>query len=108
MIDYMMENDDCINCENDMYQLIESFIKDIQKLELRVVYLRYLLSGHLSEYDGKMLRLDIFSDLSGGYYDNAIYQKYLMNYCDGKDPMDCDPFSVRMWRISRGKEDFYF
>ena len=104
MIDCIIEDDTCTNCEHDMHQLIESFVRDMQKLELRVVYLRYLLSGYLSEHNGNMLRYDIFTDLSSGYYDNPAYQKYMMNYCDGKDPMDCNPFNAQIWRISRGEE----
>jgi hypothetical protein len=99
-------NIDCEKCEYGFYQIIDLLIKDIQKLELKVVRLRYLLSGFFQEHDGKMLKCELFSDLSGGYYEQPAYEKYISNYCDGQDPMDSADFVKHLMKVSRG-EDLY-
>ena len=104
--DYGTHDDGCDKCEYDFYRLTDRLIKDVQKLELRTVHLRYLLSGYLPEYDGKMLRGEIFSDLSGAYYEEPAYQKYVSNYCNRHDPMECVVFNKRLKKISIGEEEF--
>jgi hypothetical protein len=94
----------CENCGMDFYHLVDCLIKDIQHLESKVVYLRYSLSRLLPENDRKMLRSEIFSDLSGSYSDQSAYQQYVSEYCDGQDPMDIAEYCERLKRISCGKE----
>jgi len=88
----------------DFYQLIGLLTSDIRRLEAKVVRLRYLLSGHLSEYDGKMLRSEIFSDLSGCYLEQSVYKRYISDYCDGNDPMDSEEHIRLMMKLSKGEE----
>jgi hypothetical protein len=94
----------CSNCESEFHDLTDKLIMGIQHLETKVVYLRYLLSMHLPDWDGKMLRCDIFHDLTGGYWDHPAYQSYISKYYDGRDPMESKAFTDLMWNISRGKE----
>jgi len=99
-------NIDCEKCEYDFYQLIDWLIRDIQQLELKTVYLRYLLSRSLPAQDGITLKQEIFSNLSGRYYEQPGYQQYVSNYCGGRDPMDCTNFHEHMMKLSRGEEIF--
>ena len=62
------------------------------------------ISGHLSEYDGKMLRSEIFSDLSGCYLEQSVYKRYISDYCDGNDPMDSEEHIRLMMKLSKGEE----
>ena len=104
MVDYGIDCDYCDKCEMDFCQLIDLLITDIQHLESKVVRLRYLLSGFLSEHDGKMLMCEIFSDLSGRYYAQPAYKQYVAKYCDGHDPMDNTNFVEQMMKLSHGDE----
>ena len=101
MIDYDI---DCEKCEYDFCQTVDWLVKDIHRLELKVVRLRYLLSGFLPEHNGNMLRLEIFSGLSGRYYDDPAYQKYMSGWYNGQDPMECAKAAERMTKVSRGEE----
>jgi hypothetical protein len=104
MTDHEMFRDFCDNCGMDFYRLVDCLINDIQHLESKVVYLRYSLSKFLPEYNGNMLRCEIFSDLSGSYIDQSAYQQYVSEYCYGQDPMDTAEYCQRLMRISCGKE----
>jgi len=104
MTDFEMMDDCCDKCEMDFYQLIEWLINDIQHLESKVVYLRYSLSKLLPEYDGEMLRCDIFSDLSSIHYDQPAYQRYVSRYCGGHDPVDDAEFNKLLMMLSRGEK----
>jgi len=101
MVDY---NSDCEKCEYDFYRLLELLVKDIQQLEIKVVRLRYLLSGFLPPHESEMLKCEIFSDLSGRYYDDPAYQQYMANYCDGQDPMENAEIDEYMLKVAKGKE----
>ena len=95
---------DLDECEMYFYQLIDLLIADIKHLESKVVRLRYLLSGFLPEHDGKILKCEIFSDLSGSYYSQPAYQQYVAKYCDGHDPMDNTNYVEHMMKLSHGDE----
>jgi len=103
MTAHEMSRDFCDNCEMDFYSLVDCLIKDIQHLESKVVYLRYSLSMFLPEYDGEMLKCEIFSDLSGSYSDQSAYQRYVSDYCHGQDPMDTAEYCAHLMRVSCGK-----
>jgi hypothetical protein len=101
MNDFGCYGDCCDNCIEGSYDLIDSLVKDIKHLESKVVYLRYALSKHLSENDGKMLMVDIFSDLSGPHWDNPLYQQYMTAFHDGLNPLDNGDLSKYLKRIMR-------
>jgi hypothetical protein len=94
----------CSECVECFYGLTELLIKDIQRLEAKIVFLRYTLSGHLPAHDGEMLRSDIFSDLSGGYWDHPAYLEYMEEYNFGQDPMNDACQARLMLKISRGEK----
>ena len=94
----------CDNCIEESYELIDLLVKDIKHLEFKVIYLRHALSKHLSEYDGKMLMSEIFSDLSAPYWDKPIYQKYMKEYHEGVNPLDNGDLNKYLKRVLRGKE----
>jgi hypothetical protein len=73
----------CNNCIEDAYELVDALVKDIQLLASEVVRLRYLLSWHLTEHTGEMVRCESRSDLHGNYYHYPTYQDYVSEYCDG-------------------------
>ena len=96
MIDYRIGCDECDEREDDFTELIGLLFRDLQKLELRIVRLRYLLSGYLPEHDGKMPREEIFSDLAGGYCDCPAYRRYVSGHCGRREPMECAAYVERM------------
>jgi len=96
--------DCCDHCVEDFYNLTELLIKDIHHLEAKIVYLRYTLSQYLPVFDGEMLRSDIFSDLSGWYWDHPAYREYIDEYNYGQDPMDDAEQTRLKLRISRGEK----
>jgi len=98
------EIDPILPSEMDFYQLINLLITDIQRLESKVVHLRYSLSSFLSEHDREMLRCEILSDLNGSYHEQSAYQQYVSFYCDGHDPMDDESFNNHLLKLSLGKE----
>ena len=103
MDDCVLDDCFCNNCEMEFLDLVDHLILGIQHLESKVVYLRYLLSSYLPKWDGEMLRSDIFSDLTGGFWDKPAYQRFMSVYHGGFDPMDGEAFTGFMWRLSRGE-----
>jgi hypothetical protein len=104
MTDFYCYGDCCDNCIEESYELIDSLVKDIKHLESKVVYLRYMLSKHLSEHDGKMLMSDIFSALSAPHWDKPVYQEYMKIYHDGSNPLDNGDLSKYLKSMKQGKE----
>ena len=104
MTDYEWSDAYCDKCEMDFYDLIDKLVKDIQHLELKVVYLRHSLSGYLPECDGEMLKYEIFSDLSAGYWEQRAYQKYMLERYGGSDPIDSETHNELLKKLSRGEE----
>jgi hypothetical protein len=94
----------CDHCIEDAYELIEVLIRDIQLLASEVVRLRYLLSWHLPEHTGEMVRCESRSDLRGSYYHYPTYQDYVSKYCDGHDPFDCELYCNHMARLAKGEK----
>lgn len=103
MVDYEWDDDFCASHAMKFYDLIDRLIMDIQHLESKVVYLRYVLSKYLPAWDGEMLRCDIFCDLVGVYWDQPAYQEYLKEYTGGVDPMDSNAYIDFMCKLSRGE-----
>jgi len=104
MIEYRCHDICCDNCIVDFYNLIDIMIKDIQFLQAKAVYLRLLLSRTLPEYDGWLLRNDIFTDLAGCYWDNPAYKRFMEEFHSGLDPMDDEGHYKHITRIRHGEE----
>ena len=94
----------CNNCVVGSYDLIDSLVNDIQLLASEVVRLRYMLSFHLPKHIGKMVRVEICSDLHGVYYEYPIYQDYISFYHNGEDPFDSDKYCNHLLKLSEGEE----
>jgi len=101
--DYDWNDDFCASHAMQFYDLIDHLVTDIQHLESKVVYLRYVLSRYLPAWDGQMLRSDIFCDLTGVYWEQPAYQEYMKDYNGGLDPMESDTYTDFMWKLSRGE-----
>jgi hypothetical protein len=104
MINCEWDDDYYNKCEMNFYEIIEHLIKDIQHLEAKVVYLRYLLSGFLPKHDREMLMCDIFHDLASACWEHPAYRRYVLEYCDGHDPMGDDSYVALLTRLSTGEE----
>ena len=102
--DYDLDYIDCESCELEFYQLIEKLVADVQHLEAKSIYLRYLLSQYLPKHTGEMLRCDIFHDLYGSNYDYPAYQRYVSKWCGGRDPLDNWKRCKYLMRVSRGEK----
>jgi hypothetical protein len=95
----------CEACESEYFDIIDLLVKDIKHLETKAVYLRYTLSWLLpDEYDGKMLRSDIFSDLTPNHCEHPAYRRYVARYYRGRDPKDNWKYAKLLMRISRGEK----
>lgn len=77
-------------------QLIDYLVKDIRQLELETIRLRYELSKWLPDYDGLLIRSDIYSGLAGRYDWQKAYASYVALYCNGIDPLDNESYSGQM------------
>ena len=102
MTDYDCYGDCCDKCIEGAYEFIEVLVKDVQLLSSEVVRLRYLLSWHLPEHTGEMVRCEIRSDLRGNYGQYPTYQDYVSEYCNGHDPFECELYCNHMERLARG------
>ena len=98
----------CDECRLNTFMLVEHLIYDLQHLASEVVRLRHMLSLHLPKSLGETIRSESLSDLHGSYYDYAAYIKYVNEYCDGNDPMECDRYNNHMIKLSKGKESSEF
>ena len=93
----------CESCEMEYFQLIEALILNIMHLESKVVYLRFSLSNYLPLHRAKLMRSDIFSDLSANHIDRPAYHRYVSIYCDGNDPMDDNNHCKLLMELSKGE-----
>jgi|GEM_PF-993425 len=104
MTEFDCRSDCCNNCIKHAYELVGALIEDIQLLASEVVRLRYLLSWHLPEHTGEMVRCEIRSDLRSSYYHYPAYQGYVTEFCDGHDPFECEQYCKHMARLARGEK----
>ena len=71
---------DEVNCADSceavtaLCALIDELLKDIQHLELECIGTRYLLSQHMEEEQGSLLRSDILENLGRRHYGSPAYQ----------------------------------
>jgi len=89
--------DCCDKCIEDAYEFIEVLVKDIQLLASEVVRLRYLLSWHLPEHTGEMVRCEIRSDLRGNYGHIQHTKITCQNIAVGTTPLIAS-YTATIWR----------
>ena len=93
---------DEVNCADSceavtaLCELVDELIKDIQHLELECIGTRYLLSQHMEEEQGSLLRSDILENLSRRHYGSAAYQLFKTLLYDGGDPMEFRDYLVKV------------
>ena len=87
-----------IHCE-----LIDELLKDIQHLELECISTRYLLSQHMDEEQGSLLRSDILENLGRRHYDSPAYQLFKELLYDGGDPMEFRDYLVKVQKACKGE-----
>jgi hypothetical protein len=88
--------------EADSDQLAARLVADIQRLQSKVVCLRYSLSWHLEKHAGEMLRVEILSDLHGAYDDLHAYRRFVSVCCGGHDPLDSGSHAGHLLELSKG------
>ena len=100
---------DEMNCANSceavlaMCELIDKLIADIQFLELECISTRYLLSKHMKQEEGEMLRMDILSNLAPRHSGDAAYELYKALMYNGGDPMEFRDYLVKVREARKGK-----
>ena len=76
--------------------LIDELLKDIQHLELECIGTRYLLSQHMEEEQGSLLRSDILGNLGRRHYGSPAYQMFKELQYNGGDPMEFRDYLVKV------------
>ena len=102
--DLLAEVDCTASCEAviALCDLVDKLVKDIQHLELECISTRYLLSQHMDQEQGELLRMDILENLGRRFRDNPAYELYRNLLYDGGDPMDFRDYLVKVRVASEG------
>ena len=93
---------DEVNCADSceavtaLCALIDKLLKDIQHLELECIGTRYLLSQHMEEEQGSLLRSDILENLGRRHYGSPAYQLFKELQYNGGDPMEFRDYLVKV------------
>lgn len=97
----------CGECSDlsDCYNLIDSLVCDILKLEEEMVNWRHALVRHLDPPDARGLQCDIFDHLAQRRFDDPAYQKYLRLFRYETDPMESDWHSRKLRRLANGTDE---
>lgn len=92
----------------DADNLIYSMIRETRELELEIVALRYLLSVCMKDrFEKECMRSDILSNTMPEFTDRPEYEKYVIQYLNGKDLFKTRTFNRRMYKLSHGYIDKY-
>lgn len=100
---------DEVNCADSceavtaLCELIDELLKDIQRLELECIGTRYLLSQHMGEEQGNLLRSDILENLGCRHYSNPAYQLFKELQYDGGDPMEFREYLIKVQKACKGE-----
>lgn len=102
----LLDELDCSNsCEavTAFCTLVDRMLKDIQHLELECISTRYLLSQHMDDEQGELLRADILENLGHRYFDDPAYKAYKALMYDDGDPMDFRDYLSKVRMASNGE-----
>ena len=100
---------DEVNCADSceaviaLCELVDKLIADIQFLELECISTRHLLSEHMDEEEGELLRMDILSHLAPRYSGDPAYEMYKTLMYSGGDPMEFRDYLVKVREACKGK-----
>ena len=64
---------------------------------------RYLLSRHMDEEQGSLLRSDILENLGRRHYDSPAYQLFKELLYDGGDPMEFRDYLIKVQKACKGE-----
>lgn len=99
---------DEVNCADSceaiiaLCELVDKLVADIEFLELECISTRYLLSQHMDEEHGELLRIDILSHLPPRYSGNPAYELYKDILYSGGDPMEFRERLVKVCKACKG------
>ena len=100
---------DEVNCADTceaviaLCELVDEMVRDIQHLELECISTRYLLSQHMDEEQGELLRMDILENLGSCFSENPAYTLYKDLIYNGGDPMGFRDYLVKVQKACRGE-----
>ena len=100
---------DEVNCADScesviaLWALIDELLKDIQHIELECISTGYLLSQHMDEEQGSLLRSDILENLGRRHYDSPAYQLFKELLNNGGDPMEFRDYRVKVQKACKGE-----
>lgn len=100
---------DEVNCADDceaitaFSALVDHLLEDIQHLELECISTRYLLSRHMDEEQGELLRMDILENLGNHLYkEDPAYELYKYLMYAGGDPIEFHDYLVKVQKAVKG------
>ena len=100
---------DEVNCADSckavaaLCALIDELLKDIQHLELECIGTRYLLSQHMDEEQGSLLRSDILENLGAGTMEARHISCFKELQYNGGDPMEFRDYLVKVQKACKGE-----
>ena len=89
----------------EFYTLIASMIEDILLLEEDLVRWRKALIPHLTELNAEGLQSDILDGLAKNYEGIPVYDMFMQEYCNNKNPMENEEHCDRMTRLRKGIDE---
>jgi len=102
----LLDEVDCADtCEAviALCELVDKLVSDVEFLELECISTRYLLSQHMDEDEGELLRMDIMSNLTPRHDGEPAYELYKTIMYDGGDPMAFHDHLVKVRDACNGK-----
>lgn len=109
MADYrdydLLDELDCADsCEavSALCVLIDQLLQDIRHLELECINTRYLLSQHMDNEQGELLRMDILETLGRRYGNDPAYVLYKNLMYDGGYPMEFRDYLAKVREACKG------
>ena len=103
--DLLNEVDCADSCEAviALCELVDRLVSDVQFLELECISTRHLLSLHMDEEEGELLRMDILSHLPGRHSGEPAYELFKQLMFSGGDPMEFRDYLVKVQMARQGK-----
>ena len=84
-------------------ELADKLVEDIQHLELECISTRYLLSEHMYDEQGDLLRMDILENLGRRFSEDPAYVLYRNLIYNGGDPMEFRDYLVKVRDAREGR-----
>ena len=100
---------DEVNCADSciaviaLCELVDRLVADVEFLELECISTRYLLSQHMNEDEGELLRMDILSHLAPRYSGEPAYELFKNIMYSGGDPMEFHEHLVKVRKACKGE-----